>query len=485
MISTREIAERLRDCGLQLHWRGEPPGPLTGLASDSRRVRAGDLFCAISGAERDGHEFVVEAEAAGASAALVERLVAGVRIPQLVVADSRIAVSHLASLFKADPGTELNMVGVTGTNGKTTTVWIARHVLGALGPAAGIGTLGVIDSDGRLEKGVLTTPGPVELMVTLRDMVDADVRSVAMEVSSHALDQHRVDALRFDAAVFTNVDREHLDYHPDMERYTAAKLRLADLLAADGACIVNADEEAWEGRIPDRVRQLPFGLSSAARVRADAPEYDLLGSRWTLKSPGGDATVELPLIGEFNVLNALGAAAAALHLGMTPSDVAERLASVPQVPGRMEVLRREPTLVLRDYAHTPDALSRVLRSLRELSTGKLFVVFGCGGDRDRGKRPLMGRAVAEGADLAFVTTDNPRSEDPADICGQIVADLDQGSYEIVLDRAEAIARALEVADGGDLVLLAGKGHERSQIIGDTVIPFDEAEVVSSVLEGVG
>lgn len=485
MVSTREIAERLRECGLPLHWRGEPSGHLTGLAIDSRQVKAGDLFCAISGTEEDGHAYVTHAEAAGAYAVLVERLVPDIRIAQFVVSNSRVAVSHLASLFQGDPGADLHMVGVTGTNGKTTTVWIAHHLLRALGPAAGIGTLGVINHEGRATWGRITTPGPVELMATLRGLSDDGVEYVAMEVSSHALDQRRVDALRYDVAVFTNVDREHLDYHPDMERYRGAKLRLADLVAAEGACVVNADDEAWKGQFTDRVRIVRFGLGRRADVRAVKRAYDLAGSRWTLKSPQGEAPVELPLIGEFNIMNALGAAAAALELGLSPEEVAGRLATVPQVPGRMEVLHREPTLVLRDYAHTPDAISRVLQSLRAVSDGKLLVVFGCGGDRDRGKRPLMGRAVSAAADLAIVTTDNPRSEDPADICNEIVADLDTESYEIVLDRAAAIGRALELAGAGDIVLLAGKGHEREQEVGDEVIPFDEADVVSSVLEGVG
>ena len=485
MVSTREIAERLRECGLPLHWRGEPASDLTGLAVDSRHVKSGDLFCAVPGHESDGHSYVGQAEAAGASAALVERLVPDVKIAQFVVTNSRVAVSHLASLFQGDPGNDLHIVGVTGTNGKTTTTWIAHHVLGALGSAAGIGTLGVVDQKGLTEWGRMTTPGPVELMATLRGLVDDGIEYVAMEVSSHALDQRRVDALRYAAAVFTNVDRDHLDYHPDMVRYRGAKLRLADLVAADGVCVVNADDEAWKGQFTDRVHLVRFGLGQRADVRAVKRVHDLDGSRWTLKSPQGEAAVEFPLLGEFNILNALGAAAAALHLGLSPEGVADRLATVPQVPGRMEVLHREPTLVLRDYAHTPDAISLVLEALRILSDGKVLTVFGCGGDRDRGKRPLMGRAVAADADLAIVTTDNPRSEDPADICNQIVADLDAGSYEIVLDRAEAIGRALELAGDGDIVLLAGKGHEREQLIGDEVIPFDEADVVSSVLAGVG
>lgn len=485
MVSTREIAERLRTCGLPLHWRGEPAGHLTGLAIDSRQVKPGDLFCAVPGTQVDGHSFAAQAEAAGASALLVERLLPDVKVAQFVVSDSRVAVSHLASLFEGDPGNDLRIVGVTGTNGKTTTVWIVRHLLGALGAAAGIGTLGVVDQDGLTKWGRITTPGPVELMSTLRQLVDDGTEYVAMEVSSHALHQHRVDALRYAAAVFTNVDREHLDYHPDMERYRAAKLRLAGLVAGDGACVVNADDKAWEDQFTDRVRILKFGLGKRADVRAVKRSFAMDGSRWTLRSPEGDAEVQLPLLGEFNVLNALGAAGAALQLGLSPEAIAERLATVPQVPGRMEVLRREPALVLRDYAHTPDAIARVLKSLRAISNGKLLVVFGCGGDRDRGKRPLMGRAVAADADLGLVTTDNPRSEDPADICAEIVAGLDSDSFEIVLDRTEAIERALSLAGEGDIVLLSGKGHEREQEIGEEIIPFDEADVVMAATEGVG
>ncbi len=483
MVSARQIAERLGNCGLPIHWRGEPPAKFDGLAADSRRVEPGFLFVAIRGSGVDGHAFVGEAQVAGARGAVVERIVSGVRIPQIVVPDSRLAAAHLASLFEADPGERLHLVGVTGTNGKTTTTWIVRHLLSELGPSVALGTLGTIDASGERHKGDLTTPEPIQLMATLHGIADQGIRFLAMEVSSHGLDQRRVDALQFEAAVFTNVTREHLDYHRDMEEYRLAKLRLASLVGPEGVCVVNADEPAWRGRFFDHRRVVRFGLSDGADLRAVDPTHDSSGSRWRLQSPYGDATVVLPLVGEFNILNALGAAGAALELGVPLSSLVERLGTVPQVPGRMEILRREPALVVRDYAHTPDAIAGVMRTLTDLAGGRIIVVFGCGGDRDRGKRPLMGQAVHQNGGLAIVTTDNPRSEDPAEIARQIVSDLPAEGYEVVLDRAQAIARALELAGARDVVLLAGKGHERAQIIGEDVIPFDEAEVVADLLAG--
>ncbi len=487
LVSTDEVEARLAGAGLEPRWTGSPPAGFAAVTQDSRRVEPESLFCAVPGLTVDGHAFVGEAEAAGAAAAVVEREVAGAGLPQLVVADARTALAHLAALFHGDPGRTVELTAVTGTDGKTTTAWILRHLLAEAAPSAAMGTLGVVGPEGERRPGDLTTPGPVETCRRLAALRDHGVRHVAMEVSSHALDQRRVDGLRFAAVVLTNLSREHLDYHRDMEAYRDAKLRALDLLRPGGAPVINADEPAWAGA--DVADAVTYGRSPGADVRAREVRREEGGSRWILSAGGEEAEVRLPLPGDFNVHNALAASAAALAAGRPLGAVARRLGEVPQVPGRMEVLSRGPCLVVRDYAHTPDALRRALAQLRPAS-GRLIVVFGCGGDRDRGKRPLMGRAAAGAADLAVVTADNPRSEDPAEIARQVVEGIERargegadGRHEVVLDRREAIARALEVAGPADVVLLAGKGHEDYQQYGEERVPFDEAEIVRELTSG--
>jgi UDP-N-acetylmuramoyl-L-alanyl-D-glutamate--2,6-diaminopimelate ligase len=316
-------------------------------------------------------------------------------------------------------------------------------------------------------------------METFRELVDEGTRFVAMEVSSHALDQRRVAGLSFDAAVFTNLTHEHLDYHPSLAEYREAKLRLAEQVAPDGACAVNADDPAWSGHDFSGRRVLRYGFGAEADVRATGVRHTEGGSEWRLETPWGHGAVRLPLLGEFNVHNALGAATAACSLGLDPELAAERLSTAPQVPGRMERLAERPALVLRDYMHTPDAYERVLGTLAALTSGKLYVVFGCGGDRDRAKRPVMGEIAARLTDLAVLTTDNPRSEDPAQICRDIAAGMPGGSFRVILDREQAIDFALDIARPGDVILLAGKGHETYQDIGGERIPFDEAAIVAA------
>jgi UDP-N-acetylmuramoyl-L-alanyl-D-glutamate--2,6-diaminopimelate ligase len=446
-------------------------------------VRPGVLFCALRGTEYDGHEFVARAAAAGAAAALVEEARVDADLPQLVVSDTRAATTHVASLLYGDPADELSLVGITGTNGKTTTALIARHILAGHGPSAAVGTLGWYDTEGNRHPGRLTTPDPLDLMATLRELRADGARFVSMEVSSHALDQRRVASLSFDSAVFTNLTHEHLDYHPDLESYRAAKLRLAEQVASEGACAVNADDPAWSGENFAGRRVIRYGMGPSADVRAVDVRHTAAGSAWRLETPTGEWQVRLPLLGEFNVHNALAAFSAVYGLGMDPGLAADRLSSAPQVPGRMEVLARRPVLVLRDYMHTPDAYTRVLGTLRELASGRLFMVFGCGGDRDRAKRPVMGTIAARHTDLAIITTDNPRSEDPADICRDITREMPDSSYTIILDREEAIDFALGSAEPGDVVVLAGKGHETYQDIAGERIPFDEAAIVRSRTTG--
>jgi UDP-N-acetylmuramoyl-L-alanyl-D-glutamate--2,6-diaminopimelate ligase len=305
------------------------------------------------------------------------------------------------------------------------------------------------------------------------------VATVAMEVSSHSLDQRRVEGLEFDVVVFTNLTRDHLDYHGTMEKYLQAKALLLDYLKPDGTSIVNGDAEEWKS-LPGSSRRLTFGVRSTADVRAKDVRFTSQGSHWRMQTPAGEVEVQLPLIGDVNVENALAAAAGAFARGVSPQMVAERLGTVPQVPGRLEIVSTHPT-VLRDYAHTPDALERSLTTARAFTTGKLIVVFGCGGDRDKGKRPLMGKIAERGSDCAIVTSDNPRTEDPDAIIDDIEAGMGDKRHERITDRHAAIQRAIEMARDGDIVLLAGKGHETYQIRGTTSYPFDEKEIVQQIV----
>ncbi len=397
------------------------------------------------------------------------------------VAAKRIAIAEAAAQRYGFPARSLSFLGVTGTNGKTTTVNILRAVVDtAEEPCASIGTLGVlVGREGRVVPGGLglTTPGPDELHRVLRDLVNRGVKTVAMEVSSHALDQHRVHGITFDAGVFTNLTRDHLDYHGSMEQYFGAKALLVDYLAADGAAVVNAEQQEWRA-LPAAPRVLTFGMT-AGDVCAYDISFDPAGSSWSLTFEGERAHVRLPLLGDFNVANALAAAAAALATGHPLDRVAAALCALPQVPGRLEVISTEPA-VLRDYAHTPDALERSLAALRPFVAGRLILVFGAGGDRDAGKRPLMGSVAESGADIVVVTSDNPRTENAE----QIIDDIERGMmarHERIRDRRAAIARAIEIANPNDVVLLAGKGHETYQVIGTEKHPFDEKEVVSEIL----
>lgn len=476
------FAARLDLAGLLQDHVGEDVA-ITSVADDSRQVAPGALFCAWSGTSFDSHAVLPSVAAGGAVAALVERPVPGVGVPQLVVRNGRRAAAVAASAFHGDPQDQLRLVGVTGTNGKTTTVWMLRCMLSQHAATASMGTLGTRVEDGSLLPGSesLTTAGPVDLAATLRTLADRGVGDVAMEVSSHALDQGRVHALRFHATTFTNLSRDHLDYHSTLEAYAQAKRSLVRLLRPDGCAIINADEPAWQGLGQDAPRTLTFGLGAGADVMARDVDLSATGAEFDLCARGGALRARLPLLGSFNVENALAASATLLGLGFTPEEAVQALASVSQVPGRLERISEVPCTVLRDYAHTPDALERALQALRPLARGRLIVVFGAGGDRDRGKRPLMGAVAVRDADVAIVTSDNPRTEDPDAIIDGIVAGMGAGQFTRITDRRSAIAHALEVARPGDIVLLAGKGHETYQIIGTEKQSFDERAVVGELV----
>ncbi len=483
-VPTETIVAALEQAGFLVERRGELPADVSGITDDSRRVSAGALFVAIKGTALDGHDFLPSAKKAGASVAIVERPTdAG--LPTIVVREGRRAAAVAAAAAYGWPARSLQLVGVTGTNGKTTTVNMLRHLMAP--GSASIGTLGVMvggDADARpLDGGDgLTTPGPIELQRVFRALVDQQVRRVAMEVSSHSLDQRRVEGVTFDVATFTNLTRDHLDYHGTMAKYFEAKARLLHHLAPHGVVVTNLDDTAWQSLRTERRRVSYSERVASAEVHAADVRFTPRGSEWTLVIAGERIDVRLPLIGAFNVSNAVAAAASAYALGLPTSIVGQRLSTMPQVPGRLEVLRESPT-VLRDYAHTPDSLERALDAVRAFTPGRLIVVFGAGGDRDAGKRPEMGRIAESRADLAILTSDNPRTENPETILDQIEGGMRKRGHERIEDRRRAIARALEIAGEEDVVLLAGKGHETYQVRGTTKLPFDEKAIVAELSAG--
>jgi UDP-N-acetylmuramoyl-L-alanyl-D-glutamate--2,6-diaminopimelate ligase len=482
-LTWSQILDELRRADLLVTAPTNGPDP-TAIGVDSRVIGPGMVYVAVRGSQADGHQFVTGALQRGAQAVLVE-IPQPVEVPLIVVRDSRRAALVLAAAWYGHPGRYLRLIGVTGTNGKTTTTGLIRHLLNQRETAGSIGTLGAFDGCGRAipsTAGSLTTPGPVDLQATLAALVQAGTTHVVMETSSHSLDQGRLDGLAFAAGIYTNLTRDHLDYHGTMESYLASKLRLSTLLARGGVEVVNLDEDAWRA-LPPYAPRVTFGLRADADVRATGVMLSAGGSRFQLHGRFGAAEVSLPLLGDFNVANGLAAAAAALALGEPPERVVERLATSPQVPGRMERISESPCVVLRDYAHTPDALERALTSLKPLTSGRLIVVFGCGGDRDRGKRPLMGRIAVQGSDLAIVTSDNPRTENPDAIIDDIERGISGTQHIRITDRLAAIHAALEKARAGDTVLLAGKGHETYQVIGTEKIHFDEREIVEKAVSG--
>jgi UDP-N-acetylmuramoyl-L-alanyl-D-glutamate--2,6-diaminopimelate ligase len=467
------------------------------LAYDSRRVAPGTLFFCVRGAKRDGHDLAVEAVGAGAVALVVERELE-VDVPQVVVADSRAAMAPLAARFWGYPTRELRVVGVTGTNGKTTTAFLIREILEAAGVRCGLlGTVKQVVA-GVEEEVERTTPEAIDLQATFRRMVEGGDRACAMEVSSHALALHRADVIRFEAALFTNLTQDHLDFHADMEDYFEAKRLLFE--ASPGASIVNV-EDAYGRRLAGKFECVTFSADGAeADFAARDVRLDAGGASFTVsmglkpshivgnRPIGGEIEVRTALPGHFNVANALGALAAAVALGVEPEVAAVALARAAPVPGRFEpVDEGQDFAVVVDYAHTPDSLENVLRAARRLSGGRLIAVLGAGGDRDRGKRPKMGRAAAELADLAIITSDNPRSEDPDAIVAEILTGAKGGAeVEVEIDRRTAIALALRRAQAGDLVVIAGKGHEQGQEFErGRKVPFDDREVAREELRKLG
>jgi UDP-N-acetylmuramoyl-L-alanyl-D-glutamate--2,6-diaminopimelate ligase len=483
-LTLQAVAQRLRDAQLLLDVRGPLDFSVTGVSQDSRAVGPGDLFLAWKGREYDAHKYLPQVAEAGASAAVVEEFTDSVTLSQLKVSDGRLAAALVADAVLGSPWRSLFMGGVTGTNGKTTTAVLARHLLQRRSPSGAIGTLGLMDSTGAVRPGTegLTTPGPVTLSSWISGLAEEGFESLVMEASSHALDQFRLDGLRFDAAAFTTLGRDHLDYHADMAEYRDAKARLLDLLKPEGWAVVNADDRGWDAVSFPQGRTLQVGVDGRSDLRAEGVELLPHGSTFELVAGEDRAPVALPLLGRFNIENALSAAGIAYVAGMSVAEIAEGLTHGPQIPGRIEVVVADPFTVLIDFAHTPDALETVLKALRPVVPGRLIVLFGAGGDRDRGKRARMGEVVARLADLGVVTSDNPRTEDPELIIDDVVEGMVGSSYLRVGDRKTAIGKAVALALPGDLVLLAGKGHESYQVLGREKHPFDEKAIVHEALD---
>ena len=459
---------------------GREPVEVRDLAYDTRAVTSGALFFAVPGARADGHDFAAQAVENGAVALVVERELES-RVPQLVVPDSRAAMAVAADAFFGEPTKELEVAGVTGTNGKTTSAYLLHSILETAGRRPGL--VGTVESriGGQARPVVRTTPEAIDLQRTFRELLDAGDRSVALEASSHASVLHRLDRVRFDVLVFTNLSQDHLDFHGSMEDYYAAKRRLFVGAAAPPAAVNVGD--AWGRRLAEQIAGagraplMTFGFADDADIRPVNLVLDGTGARFE----AGGIELQTSLRGRFNVENVLGAVAAGLLLDVEEEDIAAGVAALSGVPGRFEAIDEGQSFtVVVDYAHTPDSLDNVLRTARDFADGRVLVVFGAGGDRDRGKRPLMGRIAADLADVVLVTSDNPRGEEPL----AIIQDILQGAgmdVEIDPDRRSAISRVVSLAEPGDVVVIAGKGHEQGQEIGPEKLPFDDREVAREAL----
>lgn len=451
----------------------------SGCTCDSRQVRDGEIFAALVGSRHDGHDFIAEAAARGCAAVLSERPAPESALPWCVVPNARAAYARLCQNLAGNPSRQLKLIGVTGTNGKTTTSCLIAGVLSAAGYGVGVlGTIGYLD--GRIvEPSDHTTPPPDRLASLLARMVRNECTHAVIEVSSHALDQSRVAGASFDAACVTNVTRDHLDYHANVRDYRRTKAKLFDHLAEEGFVVLNADDPGSAGYLRRLDRPvLTVAIDAAAEITATPVEQCMSEQTFLLTAGSETVPVRTQMIGTHHIYNCLTAAAVGLAYGIELTTVVRGLESVGHVPGRLERIEcGQPFGVFVDFAHTPDALTNVLKTLRQTTAGRVICVFGAGGQRDRQKRPLMGSAVEQGADVALLTNDNPRHEDPQAIFRDILKGFhNPRAVEVVADRAEAIHRALAAARPGDCVVIAGKGHEDFQIIGDERLPMNDCEV---------
>src|SRR5436309_5037791 len=461
------------------------------IAYDSRRVQGNTLFVAIRGEKSDGHQFVDQAIEQGASVIVAEREIASPRATCLVVDDSRETLADLSAAFYGMPARKLKMAAVTGTNGKTTTTFLIKHICEKAGVRCGL--LGTVQYEigDRILPAIRTTPEALDIQELLAQIVNAGGRAAAMEVSSHALAQERTRGIEWDVAVFTNLTQDHLDYHGTMENYFEAKAKLFKQLPFQRkkkkpVAIINIDDRYGRQlleKIDKKVSVVTFGMGALADFRASNYRMEFGGTSYQLDARGKSYLIRVPLIGRFNVANSLAALAAAKALGVGLREAVLSLAKSPQVPGRLEMVpAKRQFQVFVDYAHTPDALLNVLKTLRELGPRRLIVVFGCGGNRDREKRPLMGQVVDQNADFAIITSDNPRKEDPDQIIAEIGKGFRGDRFEKITDRSAAIERAVEIAQPRDIVLIAGKGHENYQEFSDHTVPFEDIQVARRALE---
>jgi UDP-N-acetylmuramoyl-L-alanyl-D-glutamate--2,6-diaminopimelate ligase len=470
-------------------------GPLDrtveGIAYDSRRVQRNGLFVALRGEKFDGHDFIGQAIEKGASVIVAEREEKHPRATCIVVENSRNALADLGAVFYGFPARKLKLAAVTGTNGKTTTTFLIKHICEKAGVRCGlIGTVRYEIGE-RVLPAARTTPESLDVQELLAQIVNAGCRAAAMEVSSHALAQERTRGLEWNVAVFTNLTQDHLDFHGTMENYFESKVKLFTGLARQEkkkkpVAIVNIDDwhgEQLVGKIDRKIAVTTFGMGMRADFRASNYRMEAGGTSYQLDARGKSYLVRVPLIGRFNVANSLAALAACNGLGIGLREAILSLAKSPQVPGRLErVPARRQFQIFVDYAHTPDALLNVLKTLRELEPHRLIVVFGCGGNRDRDKRPQMGAIADRYADFAIITSDNPRKEDPAAIIAEVEKGFRSDRFEKIVDRAQAIARAIEIAQPRDVVLIAGKGHENYQEFADHTVPFEDIQVAQHALE---
>ena len=461
------------------------------IAYDSRRVQKNTLFVALRGEKSDGHQFIAEAIDRGASSIVTEREEKHTRATTVVVENSREALADLAAAFYQKPARRLKMAGVTGTNGKTTTTFLIKHICERGGLRCGlIGTVRYEIGE-RILPAVRTTPESLDVQELLAQMVDAGCKAAAVEVSSHALAQKRTRGLEWDVAVFTNLTQDHLDFHGTMQSYFESKVSLFSALPEQKmkkktAAVVNADDHYGQlllDRIGKETPVVTYGMGARSDFRASNYRMEFGGTSYQLDARGKSYLVRVPLIGRFNVANSMAALAAANILGVNLREAILSLGKSPQVPGRLEsVPAKRQFQIFVDYAHTDDALLNVLKTLRELEPRRLIVVFGCGGDRDRQKRPLMGLVADQNADHSIITSDNPRKENPDAIIAEVEKGFRSNRYEKIPDRTEAISRAIALAQPHDIVLIAGKGHETYQEFADHTIPFDDVQVARRALE---
>ncbi len=488
-----DVIDTVRDLSVQAPAQGiNRTAPVTAIAYDSRRVVPGAVFVALKGLRADGDAFVEQAVSRGAQAVVSESpRPDAVSIAWCAVSDARLALALLADRFFDHPSRRMPVVGVTGTNGKTTTAYLLAAILDAAGLRAGmLGTV-AYRIGGEDREASRTTPEAPDVQQLLNEMLAHGCGSAVMEVSSHALSLKRVDGMRFAAGVFTNLTRDHLDFHADMEAYFAAKRRLFEMLPERAPAVINLDDPRGAWLVSMSRRPVTYAVSAAADVTPDQVEMTLGGLRFDIKTPAGPVHVDAKLVGRPNVYNILAATATAVALDVPRTAIEQGVAHLAGVPGRFEVVSQpaDDVTVVVDYAHTDDALRNLLETARPLSSKRVITVFGCGGDRDRSKRPLMGMVAARLSDVVVITSDNPRSEDPARIIEEIERGIPAGSQTSarapmvmsVVDRAAAIDRAVSVAAPGDVILVAGKGHEKYQQIGDRVLPFDDGEVARASL----